>query len=103
MIDVPARADFRAAGVTAVATRRAGPTITRDQSAPGSGLGPGQVGGSPVVTGAQPSGNPRADDRRQVVVQGGRLDEPELVEFVFLQLDGRVIGEYSAVEDEVHD
>ena len=70
---------------------------------PGSWLDPGQVGGRPGVPAADRGGDPGADDRRQVVVQGGRLDEPELVELFLLLLDGHVVGQRPAVEDEVHD
>src|SRR5882762_5090479 len=51
---------------------------------------------------ADRGGHPGADDRRQVVVQDGRLDEPELVELFLLQLDGHVVGQRPAVEDEMH-
>ena len=36
------------------------------------------------------------------VVQDGELDEPKLVELFLLQLDGHVVGQRPAVEDEMH-
>src|SRR5262249_36798489 len=66
--------------------------------APGSRLGPGQVDGGPGVPAAHRGAHPLADDRRQVVVRACGLDEPVLVELLFLKLDGRVLGQGAAVE-----
>jgi hypothetical protein len=48
-------------------------------------------------------GDPRADQRGQVVVKPGERDELVIVEFVRLQPDGRAGGQRAAVEDEMQD